>query len=55
MSCLGKDDLQAQGQGLKRITVHALFCIIAIFLLALTALRLNRPEKARSIALSHAK
>jgi transposase len=38
-------------RGLKRITVHALLCIIAMLLTALTALRLNRPEKARSITL----
>ena len=37
-------------RGLKRITVHALLCIIAMLLTALTALRLNRPEKARLIA-----
>jgi transposase len=38
-------------RGLERITMHALLCIIAMLLNALTALRLNRPEKARSIAM----
>jgi IS5 family transposase len=39
-----------RARGLERITIHALLCIIAMLLTALTALRLNRPEKARSIA-----
>jgi len=33
------------------MTIHALLCIIAMLLNALTALRLNRPEKARSITI----
>ena len=36
---------------LERIAIHALLCIIAMLLNALTALRLNRPEKARSITM----
>jgi transposase len=40
-----------RARGLERITVHALLCIIAMLLNALTALRLNRPEKARSITM----
>jgi len=38
-------------RGLERITIHALLCIIAMLLNALAALRLNRPEKTRSIAM----
>jgi transposase len=38
-------------RGLERITIHALLCIIAMLLTALAALRLNKPEKARSITL----
>jgi transposase len=38
-------------RGLRRITIHALLCIIAMLLTALTALRLNRVERARSITL----
>jgi hypothetical protein len=38
-------------KGLRRITTHALLCIIAMLLTALTALRLNILEKARSITL----
>lgn len=38
-------------RGLGRITVHALFCMIAMLLNALAALRLNRVDKARSITL----
>ena len=33
------------------MTIHALLCIIAMLLNALIALRLNRPEKARSITM----
>jgi len=40
-----------RARGLKRITVHALLCIIAMLLNAVAALRLNRPEKARSITM----
>src|SRR3990170_1497663 len=40
-----------RARGLERITIHALHCIIAMLLNALTALRLNRPEKARSITM----
>jgi hypothetical protein len=35
-----------RARGLKRITVHALLCVIAMLLNALAALRLNMPEKA---------
>jgi len=38
-------------RGLERITIHALLCIIAMLLNALTALRLDRPEKVRSITM----
>jgi IS5 family transposase len=40
-----------RARGLKRITIHALLCMIAMLLNALTALRLNRPEKARSLTM----
>jgi len=40
-----------RARGLERITIHALLCIIAMLLNALTALRLNRPEKAKSITM----
>jgi len=38
-------------KGLKNIATHILMCIITMLLVAVAALRLNRPEKARSIAL----
>jgi hypothetical protein len=38
-------------RGLKPVTVHVLLCITAILLNPLAALRLNRPEKARSITM----
>jgi len=38
-------------RGLGRITVHALLCMIAMLLTAMIALRLNRPEKTRSITM----
>jgi transposase len=38
-------------RSLERITMHALLCIIAMLLNVLTALRLNRPEKVRSITI----
>jgi len=38
-------------KGLRNITTHVLMCIIIMLLIAVAALRLNRPEKARSIAL----
>jgi len=38
-------------RGLRRITVHALICMIAMLLNAVAAFRLNRVEKARSITL----
>jgi IS5 family transposase len=38
-------------RGLRRIATHASFCIIAMLLNAVTALRLNRPEKAISMTL----
>jgi hypothetical protein len=45
--CLGRH----RARGLERMTIHALLCIIAMLLNALTALRLNRPEKARCITM----
>jgi len=45
--CLEKHRMR----GLKRITIHALLCLIAMLLTAVAALRLNRPEKARSITM----
>jgi hypothetical protein len=36
---------------LRNITIHVLLCIITMLLVAVAALRLNQPEKARSIAL----
>ena len=38
-------------KGLKGIITHALLCIIAMLLTALTALAMKRPEKVRSITL----
>jgi len=38
-------------RGLERITTHALLCIIAMLLNGVVALRLGRPEKARSITM----
>jgi transposase len=38
-------------RGLGRITVHALLCMIAMLLTAVIALRLNRPERTRSITM----
>ena len=40
-----------RARGLERVTIHALLCIIAMLLNALAALRLKRPEKARSITM----
>jgi len=40
-----------RARGLKRITIHALLCIIAMLLNVPTALRLNRPEKAGSLTM----
>jgi hypothetical protein len=40
-----------RARGLKRMTIHALFCLIAMLLTAVVALRLNRPERARSITM----
>jgi predicted acetyltransferase len=40
-----------RARGLERIAIHALLCMIAMLLNALTALRLNRPEKARCITM----
>lgn len=37
-------------RGLRNITVHVALCIITMLLVAVAALRLNMPEKARSIA-----
>jgi hypothetical protein len=38
-------------RSLKRITIHALLCMITMLLTAMVALRLNRPEKARCITM----
>jgi CheY-like chemotaxis protein len=38
-------------KGLWRIAIHALFCLIAMLLNAVAALRLHKTEKARSITL----
>lgn len=38
-------------KGLRNIAVHVLMCIITMLLVAVAALRLKRPEKARSITL----
>jgi transposase len=38
-----------RARGLKRVTVHALLCMIAMLFTAVAALRLNKPEKVRSI------
>jgi uncharacterized membrane protein YidH (DUF202 family) len=49
-----KDQLSLErhrARGLERIAIHALLCIIAMLLTASAALRLNRPEKARSITM----
>lgn len=40
-----------RARGLKRVTTHALLCMIAMLLNAVAALRLNRPEKARSLTM----
>ena len=40
-----------RARGLERITIHALLCMIAMLLNAIAALRLNRPEKTRSITM----
>ena len=36
-------------KGLRNITVHVALCIVTMLLFAVAALRLNMPEKARSI------
>jgi len=38
-------------RGLRNIATHVLMCIIAMLLVALAALRLDRPEKVRAIAM----
>lgn len=38
-------------RGLRNVAVHVFMCITTMLLIALAALRLKRPEKARSIAL----
>jgi len=38
-------------RGLRSVAIHVLMCITTMLLVALAALRLKRPEKARSIAL----
>jgi transposase len=40
-----------RARGLERITTHALLCMIAMLLNGVVALRLGRPEKARSITM----
>jgi len=40
-----------RARGLERMIIHALLCLIAMLLNALTALRLGRTEKARSITM----
>jgi transposase len=40
-----------RAKGLRDITIHALLCMIAMLLTAVIALRLNRPEKTRSITM----
>jgi len=40
-----------RARGLRRITIHALICVIAMLLNAVAAFRLKRMEKARSITL----
>jgi hypothetical protein len=40
-----------RARGLERVTTHALLSMIAMLLNAVAALRLNRPEKARSITM----
>ena len=37
-------------RGLRNVTIHVALCIIAMLLVAVAALRLGVPEKARSIA-----
>ena len=37
-------------RGLRNVTVHVALCIIAMLLVAVAALRLGMPEKARCIA-----
>ncbi|MCL6579251.1 MAG: hypothetical protein K6T73_07675 [Candidatus Bathyarchaeota archaeon] len=36
-------------RGLRNIAVHALLCIIAMLLTALTAIKLGKPEQIRAI------
>jgi transposase len=40
-----------RARGLERITTHALLCMIAMLLNAVAALRLGKPEKARSVTM----
>jgi len=40
-----------RARGLRGIAIHALLCVIAMLLTAVIALRLNRPEKTRSITM----
>jgi hypothetical protein len=37
-------------RGLRNVTIHALLCLIAMLLTALAALKLQRPDKSRSIS-----
>ena len=47
MLCLGNHKIRS----LKRITIHYLFCLIAMLLNAVATVRLNVAEKARSVTL----
>ena len=44
--CLGRHRVR----GLRNVTVHIALCIIAMLLVAVAALRLGVPERARCIA-----
>ena len=39
-----------RSRGLRNVTIHVALCIIAMLLVAVAALRLGRPWKARSLA-----
>ena len=45
--CLGRHRVR----GLRNISVHVFLCVIAMLPVAMAALRLGMPERARSIAL----
>ena len=42
-------------RGLKNVAVHMLLCLIVILIVAVAAVRLGRPWKARSMSLSGGK